>query len=76
MTDEGYAVLAASAPGHVEQVRASLFDGLAPEQVAQLKAIGDLMAAACGDHPIPPFPPGCPGTEEPAELEPERALAD
>ena len=28
LTDEGYAVLAASAPGHVEQVRTSLFDGL------------------------------------------------
>src|SRR6516162_5670663 len=76
LTDEGYAVLAASAPGHVEQVRTSLFDGLAPEQVAQLKAIGDVMAAACGGRPIPSFPPGCPGTDETAELEPERALAD
>jgi hypothetical protein len=35
------------------------------------------MAAACGGRPIPAFPPpGCPGTEEAAELEPERALAD
>ena len=77
LTDEGYAVLAASAPGHVEQVRTSLFDGLTPDQVAQLRAIGDVMAAACGGRPIPAFPPlGCPGTEEPAELEPERALAD
>jgi len=77
LTDEGYAVLAATAPGHVEQVRTSLFDGLTPDQVAQLKAIGDVMAAACGGRPIPAFPPpGCPGTEEPAELEPERALAD
>ena len=76
LTDEGYAVLAASAPGHVEQVRTSLFDGLDPEQVAHLKAIGDVMAAACGGRPIPLFPPGCPGTDEPAEPEPERALAD
>ena len=76
LTDEGYAVLAASAPGHVEQVRASLFDGLTAEQVAHLKAIGDVMAAACGGHPIASFPPGCPGTDEPAELERERALAD
>src|SRR5215475_554445 len=76
LTDEGYAVLAASAPGHVEQVRSSLFDGLTPEQVAHLRAIGDVMAAACAGRPIPSFPPGCPGTDEPAELEPERALAD
>jgi DNA-binding MarR family transcriptional regulator len=67
--------VAAAAPGHVEQVRQSLFDGLSPEQVTQLKAIGETMAAACGGRPVPAFPPGCPGTEEPAELAPERALA-
>ena len=77
LTDEGYAALAAAAPGHVEQVRRSLFDGLTPEQVAQLKAIGDVdgrgvrWAARSRS-----FPPGCPGADEPAELEPERALAD
>jgi DNA-binding MarR family transcriptional regulator len=76
LTDEGYAVLAATAPGHVAQVRESLFDGLTPEQVAQLKTIGRVMAAACGGRPIPGFPPGCPGTEEPAELGREEALAD
>src|SRR5690242_21361587 len=48
LTDEGYAVLAAAAPGHVAQVRESLFEGLTPEQVAHLKAIGQVMAAACG----------------------------
>ena len=76
LTDQGYAVLAASAPGHVEQVRQSLFDGLTSEQVAQLRAIGETMAAACGGGPAAAFPPGCPGTEEPAELVPEQALAD
>jgi DNA-binding MarR family transcriptional regulator len=76
LTDEGYAALAATAPGHVEQVRQSLFDGLTAEQVAQLKAIGDTMAAACGGRPIPGLLPACPGTEEPAEPELEQALAD
>jgi DNA-binding MarR family transcriptional regulator len=76
LTDEGYAVLAGTAPGHVEQVRQSLFDGLTPEQVAQLQAIGQVMAAACGGRPVPAFPPGCPGTEEPAEPGHEEALAD
>ena len=76
LTDEGYAVLVATAPGHVAQVRESLIDGLTPEQVTQLKAIGDTMAAACNGRPIPAFPPGCPGTEEPADLARAEALAD
>jgi DNA-binding MarR family transcriptional regulator len=76
LTDEGCAVLVAAAPGHVEQVRQSLFDGLNAEQVAQLKAIGETMAAACAGRQDPGFPPGCPGAEEPAELAPEEALAD
>jgi DNA-binding MarR family transcriptional regulator len=48
LTDAGFAALEAAAPGHVEQVRASLFDKLTPEQVEQLRAI---MAAieVCGE---------------------------
>ncbi|GAA4223968.1 DNA-binding MarR family transcriptional regulator [Streptosporangium album] len=41
LTDEGFAVLAAAAPGHVEAVRQSLFDLLTPEQVIQLAGICD-----------------------------------
>src|SRR5690242_15170350 len=76
LTGEGYAGPAAAAPGHVAQVRESLFDGLTPEQVTHLKAIGQVMAAACGGQPIPAFPPGCPGTEDDADLGREEALAD
>jgi DNA-binding MarR family transcriptional regulator len=36
LTDAGYDVLVASAPGHVEAVRSNLFDQLTPEQVRQL----------------------------------------
>lgn len=36
LTDEGYEVLAAAAPGHVEEVRRCLFDRLTPEQVRVL----------------------------------------
>ncbi|MFF4194126.1 MarR family winged helix-turn-helix transcriptional regulator [Nonomuraea sp. NPDC001831] len=39
LTDEGFATLAAAAPGHVEEVRRSLFDVLTPEQVRELGAI-------------------------------------
>ncbi|WP_433249167.1 MarR family winged helix-turn-helix transcriptional regulator [Streptosporangium sp. CA-135522] len=39
LTDEGFSVLAAAAPGHVEAVRRSLFDRLDPEQIRQLAGI-------------------------------------
>ncbi|MFI7105348.1 MarR family winged helix-turn-helix transcriptional regulator [Nonomuraea sp. NPDC050227] len=39
LTDEGFATLAATAPGHVEEVRRSLFDVLTREQVRELGAI-------------------------------------
>jgi DNA-binding MarR family transcriptional regulator len=42
LTDQGFAALAAAAPGHAEQVRRSLFDVITPEQAAQL---GTIMAA-------------------------------
>ena len=45
LTDAGFAALDAAAPGHVEQVRRSLFDRITPEQVAQLAAIGAAVAA-------------------------------
>ncbi|GIH75083.1 MarR family winged helix-turn-helix transcriptional regulator [Planobispora longispora] len=39
LTDEGFAVLAAAAPGHVGAVRQSLFDRLSADQVEQLATI-------------------------------------
>ena len=39
LTEEGLAVLERTAPGHVETVRAALFDHLTPEQVGQLEEI-------------------------------------
>jgi DNA-binding MarR family transcriptional regulator len=45
LTDEGYAALAAAAPGHVEQVRRSLFDHLTTEQVEQLLQISAAIVA-------------------------------
>jgi DNA-binding MarR family transcriptional regulator len=40
LTDLGFDVLAAAAPGHVETVRTHVIDRLTPEQVGQLEAIG------------------------------------
>jgi DNA-binding MarR family transcriptional regulator len=39
LTDEGWRVLVAAAPGHVETVRHLVFEGLAPDDVAALERI-------------------------------------
>jgi len=48
LTDEGFAALAAAAPGHVEQVRRSLIDALTPEQVTQLRQISEAIMVSAG----------------------------
>lgn len=45
LTDEGFAALAAAAPGHVTTVREKLFDVLTPEQLDALRAIGLAISA-------------------------------
>ncbi|MEW2427722.1 MarR family transcriptional regulator [Micromonospora sp. NPDC047644] len=44
LTHEGFATLAAAAPGHVEGVRRHLFDALSPAQVDQLRRISETLA--------------------------------
>ncbi len=66
LTDEGFAALAAAAPGHVEQVRRSLIDQLTPEQIEQLREISESIIAA--GAPVPPGAGGCGGV--PGEAEP------
>jgi DNA-binding MarR family transcriptional regulator len=39
LTDAGYAKVVATAPGHVDEVRARVFDRLTPAQVSQLDEI-------------------------------------
>ena len=46
LTDAGFDALRAAAPGHVEQVRAVLFDALTPEQARQLAGISEAILAA------------------------------
>ena len=41
LTDAGYEQLVAAAPGHVATVREYVIDALTPEQLKQLKVIGD-----------------------------------
>ena len=62
LTDEGYAVLERAAPGHVEGVRAHLFDPLTPEQVGQLRAIAEAVVVHLAPDGLaslgPPEPAG------------------
>jgi DNA-binding MarR family transcriptional regulator len=44
LTDVGWDALVAAAPGHVNAVRAAIFDRLDPEQVAGLRAISERIA--------------------------------
>ncbi|MGW4905017.1 MarR family winged helix-turn-helix transcriptional regulator [Streptomyces sp. NPDC004270] len=54
LTDEGLAVLERAAPGHVETVRAAVFDHLSAEQVTQLEEISSVIARALeGDAATP-----------------------
>ena len=45
LTDNGWATVAAAAPGHVDNVRQLVIDALTDEQVDQLAAIGDAVLA-------------------------------
>jgi DNA-binding MarR family transcriptional regulator len=45
LTDKGFAVLAAAAPGHVETVRGYVIDVLSADQLRQLAAIGEAIIA-------------------------------
>jgi len=45
LTDEGFAALAAAAPGHVEAVRRLLVDRLTPAQLRQLRSISEAVTA-------------------------------
>ncbi len=59
LTEAGFAALDAAAPGHVEQVRRSLFDRISAGQVGQLAAIS--AAIASGEQGETGF---CPGTRD------------
>jgi DNA-binding MarR family transcriptional regulator len=43
LTDEGFAALEAAAPVHVEGVRSHLFDQLSPEQVRNMRDLGETL---------------------------------
>jgi hypothetical protein len=51
LTDQGFAALAAAAPGHVEQVRRVLFDALSAEQIKQLDGISAAILAQAASSP-------------------------
>jgi DNA-binding MarR family transcriptional regulator len=68
LSGAGFAALQAAAPGHVEGVRHHLFDRLTPEQVEQLRTIGEAIGApliaAAGF--MPAFSASCDGADDQA----------
>jgi DNA-binding MarR family transcriptional regulator len=54
LTDEGFAALAAAAPGHVEGVRKHVFDPLTHDQIVQLREISSTMLEALKKQPDAP----------------------
>jgi DNA-binding MarR family transcriptional regulator len=54
LTDAGFAVLEAAAPGHVEGVRRHMFDQLTPDQVETLGTISQKLAQRLGTCPTEP----------------------
>ena len=51
LTDAGFDVLAAAAPGHVDTVRRALIDWLTPEQLTHLTEIGRVVRTRAGAGP-------------------------
>jgi len=56
LTDEGFAVVAAAAPGHVEAVRKYLIDRLSPQQLKVMGEIGQVLLASTAESDLPPRP--------------------
>jgi DNA-binding MarR family transcriptional regulator len=54
LTDKGFAVVAAAAPGHVETVRKYLIDRLDTEQLKALGEIGEIMLRTTAETDLPP----------------------
>lgn len=60
LTDAGWSIVVATAPGHVDAVRRYVFDALTPAQVRQLREIGRRVRRAIkpeGDWAVPRVPP-------------------
>jgi DNA-binding MarR family transcriptional regulator len=56
LTDEGFAIVEAAAPGHVAAVRRYLIDRLSPEQVKVMGEIGRALLTSTGESDLPPRP--------------------
>jgi DNA-binding MarR family transcriptional regulator len=59
LTDSGFDVLAAAAPGHVAEVRKYVVDRLSPDQISALEAIGSAIRAGLVPDDCETPPPDC-----------------
>ena len=56
LTHEGFAVVEAAAPGHVETVRKYLIDRLTPEQLRVMGELGTVMLTSTAETDLSPRP--------------------
>jgi DNA-binding MarR family transcriptional regulator len=56
LTDEGFAVVEAAAPGHVQAVRRYLIDRLSPQQLKAMGEIGEVLLTSTAGTDLPPRP--------------------
>lgn len=63
LTDAGWDLVVAAAPGHVANVRRHVIDVLTPEQLRQLHEIGDALLARLDPHGVATTP--VPGADQP-----------
>ncbi|MBN1091800.1 MarR family transcriptional regulator [Blastococcus sp. TML/M2B] len=55
LTDEGFGALEAAAPIHVESVRTHLFDQLSPQQVENMRDLGETLLAHLDETALRPL---------------------
>jgi DNA-binding MarR family transcriptional regulator len=56
LTDQGFAVLEAAAPGHVGAVRRYFIDRLSPQQLAVMREVGEILLASTAGSDLPQRP--------------------
>lgn len=69
LTEAGWDVVVAAAPGHVETVRSLIFDALRPEQIAALQTVGEELRRCLPGRRAASDPVLCAADPEPCSVD-------